>query len=293
MEEKSNSFSSLIDSASSILILLPTKPYLDQVAAGLSLYLSLRDKKETAISCSTPMVVEFNRLVGVNKITQEVGNKNLSIRFIDYKAQDIERVSYDIENGEFKLTVIPKPGVPSPKKEQVEFSYSGVSADLIILVGGLNETHFPQLSNKDLLGAKIAHVGTRSLTLAQNRAVMSFAKPASSVSELVALQISESGFTLDSDIATNLIAGIEEGSRDFKGQDVTAETFETVAKLLRSGGQRVPKEKFEKAAFPQGAIPVEPLFKKEEPDTSSEAGKKEVTPKDWLEPKIYKGTSIS
>lgn len=289
-----NSFSSLINSATSILILLPSKPYLDQVAGGLSLFLSLRDKKETSIYCPVPMTVEFNRLIGVNKITQEIGNKNLTIRFTDYKAKDIERVSYDVENGEFRLTVIPKPGAASPKKEQVEFSYSGVSADLVILIGGANETHFPQILSKDLIGSKLAHIGTRTLGVSPDRGVMSFARPASSVSEIIAGIIDENGLSLDSDIATNLIAGIEDGSRDFKGEDVTAETFEKFAKLLRAGGQRGPKERLERSAFPQGAIPMQPLFKKEETEkkpASQQGG--DATPKDWLEPKIYKGTSIS
>jgi hypothetical protein len=228
------------------------------------------------------MIVEFNRLVGVNKVSTEVGNKNLVIRFVDYKASDIEKVSYDVENGELRLTVVPKTGFVSPKKEQVNLSFQGISADTIILIGGASETHFPALAANDLAGAKIIHLGTRALT-SSAKAILSFARPASSVSELVAALIAEAGLTLDADIATNLLMGIEEGSRQYKGTDVTAETFETVAKLLRAGGRRLPSERIERAAFPQGAIPGEVI---------AEPEKKEA-PKDWLEPKIYKGTSIS
>ena len=277
-----NSFGSIIDSSGSILILLPTKPYFDQVAAGLALYLALRETKDTTITCPSPILVEFNRLVGVNKITSEFGNKNLTIRFTNYKASDIEKVSYDIENGEFKLTVVPKSGFASPKKEQVVFEYSGLSADTIILIGGADETHFPALSSKDLEGSRIIHVGTRALSLSREK-VMSFAAPASSISELVDTLINQSGLRLDQDIATNLLMGIEEGSGDFKGPDVTAETFEIVAQLLRAGGQRMPKERIEKGSYPPGAIPAQVV----------EIEKKEEAPKDWLEPKIYKGTSIS
>src|SRR3972149_3066864 len=126
------SFSSLVDSASSILILLPNKPYFDQVAGGLSLYLSLSDKKPTAVSCPSPMTVGFNRLIGVNKISSEFGNKNLVITFPNYDAANIEKVSYDIENGEFKLTVVPKEGFTAPQKEQINITHSGISADLVI-----------------------------------------------------------------------------------------------------------------------------------------------------------------
>ena len=281
-----NSFGSIINSANSVLILLPTKPFFDQVAAGLSLYLSLKEKKDTSISCPSPMVVEFNRLVGVNKITQELGNKNLVVRLVDYPAGNIERVSYDIENSEFKLTIIPKPGFPSPKKEQTNIGYSGVSADIVILIGGANKSHFPAItSSKDLAGAKIIHIGTRALSVSSESGIMSFAKPASSCSEIVADLIKEGGFVLDVDIATNLLIGIEEGSNKFSSSEVVADTFQTVADLMRVGGvrkQRSSHQNYQKEKFPPGSIPGKKIIEE-----------KKETPKDWLEPKIYKGTSIS
>ena len=275
-----NSFASIMSAAKSVLVLLPSKPYFDQVAGALSFYLAIKDKKEAAIVCPSPMIVEFNRLVGVNKISTEAGNKNLVMRFAGYKASEIEKVSYDVENGEFRLTVVPKTGFTTPKKEQVELSYSGISADTVVLIGGGNETHFPSLT-QELAGAKIVHIGTRAL--AGEGAVLSFARPASSVSELVAHLLEEAGLTLDADIASNLLMGLEEGSREFKGQDVTADTFETFAKLLRAGGRRT-SQRPDRSAFPAGAIPGE-VF--QEPE------KKEEPPKDWLEPKVFKGTSVS
>jgi len=281
-----NSFGSIINSANSTLILLPTKPFFDQVAAGLSLYLSLKEKKDASISCPSPMVVEFNRLVGVNKVTQELGNKNLVVRLVDYPAENIERVSYDIENSEFRLTIIPKPGFPSPKKEQANLGYSGVSADTVILIGGANKSHFPAItSSKDLAGAKIIHIGTRALSTSPESGIMSFAKPASSCSEIVANLIKESGFVLDVDIATNLLAGIEDGSNKFSGSEVVADTFQTVADLMRVGGvrkQRFSHQNLQKGKFPSGSIPGKKIVEE-----------KKEAPKDWLEPKIYKGTSIS
>ncbi|KKR86459.1 MAG: Phosphoesterase RecJ domain protein [Candidatus Woesebacteria bacterium GW2011_GWB1_41_10] len=277
------SFSSLIDSASSILILLPNKPYFDQVAAGLSLYLSLRDKKSTAVSCPSPMTVGFNRLIGVNKISSELGSKNLLITFPNYDAGNIEKVSYDIENGEFKLTVVPKDGFNAPQKEQIGVNHSGISADLIILIGGANESHFPALSQKDFEGARIAHIGTRTLT--SERGVMSFARPGSSVSELIASLIKENELPMDVDTATNLVMGIEDGSSNFTSSEVIPETFEMFAHLLRSGGQRQPKVKLSPVSFPQAEPVTEQIENKEE--------MVENPPSDWLQPKVYKGTSVS
>jgi nanoRNase/pAp phosphatase (c-di-AMP/oligoRNAs hydrolase) len=285
-----NSFGSIIESAKSVLVVLPTKPYFDQVAAGLALYLSLRDKKETAIMCPSPMVVEFNRLVAVNKIVPEVGNKYLNIKFVNYKAEDIEKVSCNVEEGEIVLSVVPKSGFEAPKKEQVEILYSGVSADTVILVGGATQSHFPIIPSPDLVSAKIVHVGIRALETDGSRGILSFARPASTTSELVASLIVESGLELDPDIATNLLAGVEDGSKGFKGFDVTAETFQIVANLLRAGGKRQLQEKLDSESFPPGSIPGEVLPQSVKIE---EVEKKETPPQDWLEPKIYKGTTVS
>ncbi len=282
-----NSFKNLVESANAITILLPQNPSMDEVAAGLSFYLALRDKKEVAVSCPTPMVVEFNRLIGVNKVSSDLGNKNLSIRFTDYEASDIERVSYDIENGQFKLTVIPKPGLSAPKQEQVEMNYSGLAGDTVILVGGNSADDFPALSSKDMLSSKIIHVGTKTLATSGDKALLSFDRPASAVSEIAYALISETGVTIDSDVSTNLLAGIEAASQGFKADGVSAETFEIVAHLLRAGGQRLVRNQ-NKETFPGNIIPGQAVFAgPDEPEV------KENAPQDWLGPKVYKGTSIS
>ena len=295
-----NSFSQLLESAKSVLILLPTKPYFDQVAAGMSLYLSLRENKDVTISCPSPLTVSFNRIVGINKVTTELGNKNLSITFKNYDANDIEKVSYDIENGEFKLSVVPKTGLQAPQKEQIDLNYSGVAADLVILIGGANDSHFPILESDELQGVKIAHIGTRAL--ASSKEVMSFAKPSSTTSELITAIIKENALPMDADVATNLVMGIEDGSGEFGSPDVTPETFETFAYLLRNGGQRPPK-RVNPANFPAGSIPTQPLTAKiqkaqevvQEMQGLDVNGTQETEadinpPEDWLQqPKIIKG----
>jgi hypothetical protein len=307
-----NSFVSLIDSAASVLVVLPTKPYFDQVAAGLSLYLAISDRKETTVYCPSPITVGMNRLVGVNKISEELGKKNLTIKFAGYEATNIDKVSYDIDGGEFKLTVTPKAGFNSPTENQVAVSYSGISADLIILVGGANDSHFPILESAELKNAKIAHVGTRVLD--SKREVLSFAKPGATTSELVVSLIKENGLTLDADTAANLVMGIEEGSSNFQSPETTPETFETFAYLLRNGGKRMPRVRLSPASFPPGAIPTKPFaapvkpqvvssspvqqtpVSKPEPVVSQIESKEEMVenpPEDWLQPKIFKGTNVS
>jgi hypothetical protein len=311
------SFKTIIDTAQSVLILVPTKPYFDQVAAALSLYLALRDQKSVSIVSPTETTVEFNRLIGVNRITQNLGNKNLVIRFADYKADDIERVSYDIENREFRLTVIPKTNLSAPQKDQVNLSYSGVSSDLVILIGGTNESHFPALSSKDIDQARFVHVGNKQISIDPAKKVLSFAGKAATVSEIVAYLVNEAQLKVDSDIATNLLMGIEEGTSNFTTSQVSAQTFQLVASLMQLGGKRVSQQGIASAQdFPQGAIPKTSSQSTQKPQVSqptqnvqgysaaqpvtqvpagdSQSQKEEIikekdAPKDWLKPKIFKG----
>jgi len=282
------SLKTVIDSAKSILILLPKNPYFDQVAAGLGLYLGLKATKDVSISCPTPMVVDFNRLVGVNKISSELGNKNLVVKFKDYNAEGIERVSYDIDGDEFRLSVIPKNGVIPPSKEQIAITYSGVAADTVILIGGANESHFPDLSKEDLLGAKLVHVGTNNLVLSNMRKYISLSENTSSTSEVVAKLLKGAGISFDGDIATNLLSGMHIGSKGFSSMNVTSETFQLAADLMQAGGKHNPKDRIEKKDFPRGSVPSPVSNPKPIQETKSEE-----PPKAWLEPKIYKGTSVS
>lgn len=321
-----DTFKTLIDSAQEILILLPTRTYIDQVASGLSLYLSLTASgKSVTISCPTDMTAEFSRLVGVDKVTKELGNKNLVIKFVNYNADDIDKVKADVEDGKFMLTTIPKTGKKSPSREQLGINYAGASPELVILIGGGNDTHFPALEIEEIKKTKIIHIGTKLLEIQKNDIeALSFATTSSSVSEIVANLIKESMLPIDPDMATNLLAGIEDKSNGFQSQETTAQTFEMFAELLKLGGKRIPKLSLPKN-YPQGSIPTKPfsmpqtaktftqqndqenmyqqhqnnVLQKTEEKVSTmtaEEAEKELEfdiPASWSEPKIFTGTSIS
>ncbi len=267
-----------LQDSKSVCIMLPKSPYLDQVAAALGLFLALKDKNPT-IFCDTPMTVEFNRLIGVNKISASVGNKNLIVKLINYPLANVERVNYDVDGNDLFLAVFPQPGVLPPTKDNVQISYSGVAADTVILVGGANETHFPLLSQKDFLEMKVVHVGITDIAL-PGRTILSLAKAASSISEVVAGYLFEMDAVTTDDIATNLFIGLSEGTRNFTTSTVTAQTFTLAGKLLEKGARREQMKAFVPKPTPTVPAP-----------TTSPANPN--VPKSWVEPKIYKGTSVS
>lgn len=298
-----NSFRGVIDSAKELLILLPNRADLDTVAAGLALYLSLSQEKTTIISSTQPMTVEYNRLVGVDKIKNELGGKNLTVKLVDYPAKNVEKVSYDIINEEFRLMVVPKEGVNPPGADQVQLTYSGVSAGTVILVGGNSEEDFTPLSSDELAKAKIVHLGTKELQLSKDRGILSFARPASSLSELIASLIKETGYKMDTDIATNLFAGLQKATNNMAGNNVGADTYEIAAYLMRNGAKKELPEALPRFPFPGGQLP--PNFGQQMPfrpaapalqQRPQEEVEDEPTPPDWLQPKIFtgnKGTSVS
>lgn len=261
-------FKEVLGQTKSALVILPQNPNFDAVAAGLSLSLVLHKfGLATTVSCPSQMIVEFNRLVGVNKIRQDLGDKNLVFSFANYPAENIERVSYNIDNGQFALTVIPKPGNSAPRQDQINVSYAGISSDLVIVVG----VNYPDglgrfAENKELLESANLTLLAVSPLSGWPRAIELIDTGDSSISEVVFDVVEELGVELDADIATNLYMGIEAGTVSFSSGQVSADTFEKVARLLRSGAQRAPE-----------------VIKPQE-------GKQ--TPREWMGPKVYKGSTL-
>jgi len=322
------SFRSVIAQSQSLVIFLPKSPSFDEVASALSLFLGLKDSKPVQIVSASPVTVSLNRLIGVDRISGETGNKNLVIGFSGYDANNIEKVSYDIVEDQFKLTVLPKSGINPPKAEQVRITYEGVSADTVILFGGNTDADFPQLSVKGTESSKMYHIGTHPLTVDPSKVIYTFAQPLASVSELTFFLLSEAQIQVDSDIATNFLMGIEDATQNYKSGNISAETFEVTAALIRAGGRRLSGETVDRNKYPQGSIPqviVKPEIPENQPvmqsvtatdyadfsqvqpeapqeiqdapiadDNAAKANEEILNPPDdWLQPKVYRGTSIN
>ncbi len=232
-----------LETAKSVLILLPQNPSLDSVAAGLSLYLALtKSQKSTSIGCPTEITVEFNRLFGVDKIKSRIGNQNLVVSF-SYQEDSLEKVSYDKDpqNQKFHLTIEPKAGLEPLDANQVEFSYTGSNADLIFVIGArsLEDLGFMYQQEKTLLDNKektLVNLSTLDKN-AQFGTVNLYDPTASGSSEIVLNILKALNLNLQQDIATNLLAGIESATNNLSSCN-TPETYETIAELIRLGAKK-------------------------------------------------------
>lgn len=229
-----------LDNAKSVFVLIPRNPSLDSTAAALALYLVLKEtEKSVAIGCPTKMRVEYNRLVGIDQISDKVGNRNLTISF-DYKEDSIEKVSYNVEGGRFNLVIQPKSGYPPLDSKSVEFSYEGIEAQVIFVIGAQRLEDLGELYAKEREAFGKATVINIDRAQANTKfGQVNLVEPSSiSISELMFSLIKQLGLKMDMDVAGNLLKGIEMQTQNFQAPFTGPDTFEVAAQLLRSGARR-------------------------------------------------------
>ena len=294
-----------LDEAKSVAVLLPPEPTTDMVASALGLFLSLKETGKLAqIGCGSPIKVENADLFGVDQIKNSIGNQNLIISF-DFKEENLKKVDYDVdENGKFMLLIQPQPGCEPPDTSSINYNYSGASADLVFVFGinGLEELGKIYADEKAFLD----HAKIVSLSLSGKpcnfAAIVLHSHVPGSLAEIVTFLLKSCQIKPSSDAANNLLSVISENTRNFSSPKVTADTFETVAYLMRAGGRlgrsplaatsrfgAFPPGPFGASPFMGGEEPMPPMFDDEPPPPPRPAG----IPGDWKKPKIFRsGQSV-
>jgi len=320
-----NQLNAPLEQANDIFVLLPQTPNLDQIAAGLTLYSSLKNSgKNVSIACPTQMSVEFSRLFAVDKIATKIGNRNLVISF-DYVKDAIEKVSYNIEEEKFNLVVQPKANQKPLDSESVSYSYSGAVAELVFIIGA------SRLEDLADLYASERKLFTDATTVSIHRLqITPFAKinlhepKINSLSQIVYHLMGHLKFPLTNDLATNILAGIDHATNKFQNPNISADTFAVASQLLQAGAKRQAMPSIQPQPFQpptrlkptsSQAQPTQPVFK---PMTQTQSAQipphpanqtqpqpktqtpptppqpqpsNQSVPKDWMQPKIFKGST--
>lgn len=294
-----------LQTAQKILIALPTNPSLDQVAGGLSLFLALKEhSKSPAVLCATPMTVEFNQLVGVDQVSDKFLGTDLVVNF-NYLMENIEKVSYNDENGRLNLVIQPKVNSPSLTPQMVSFSYAGAGTNLIFTIGVSNLQLLQQAGKSDFSNVAIVNIDNDP-NFSQFGEIGVYDPQAGSISEIILGLILGLGLSISPDMAQNLLNGIWRATRGLTALELEADAYEAVAICLRGGAHRPtdfmtkeqdfrqkPTAQFKpkptpawnqppqaKPAAPVAPVPTPPVVKQN-------------PPADWFEPKIYRGANIS
>lgn len=290
-------FKSLLDSARSVSIFLPQDPTLDAAAAALSLKISLETAgKSVVILCPSEITVGFNRLVGIDTVTSSFGSRNLVISFPG-QTEIVDKVSYNLEKGELQLVISPKNNAPDLDYRRLKFVSGTKKTDISLLVDvhRLTDLGTFYAANKDFFTAGPLVSVTVNPPQENYTNTQLFDPSASSLSELTAAVLDSLSLPLNLDVATNLLSGLEAATDQFSSSSVSPVTFETAARLLRSGAVRekpLSAQNFPSGSIPQTSpVPTSQLGYGTDSQLPEESPKKDPNP-DWYEPKIYQGSML-
>lgn len=266
----------LISKNNSGIIVLPAKATLDAVAAGTSMYLALTrlGKTVTLIASETPQ----SDMVGVDKIQNNLvtGGNNLVVSF-PYTEGSIDKVDYKIEDERFNLIIAPREGHEKLQPKDVQFSYTGGKIEFIIAIDAPNLNALGEIYQKNenkFSGKNIVNID-RHLINNNYGTINMVVKTSSSTSELVYQVIRSIGVDMDRDMATNLYTGIATATNAFSSYSVNADTFETIAQLLRAGAVRRPMPQMARPGMPGMPgmqSPMQPMprpFQQQQPQQGS------------------------
>lgn len=253
VERELNLISEVITKNSSGIIVLPAKPTQDAIASGTALYLALiKMGKNVSLVCSQ---MPESDISGADKIqtTIQTGGSNLVISF-PYVEGAIDKVDYGFNNDKTKFNVIimPREGSNKLQPKDVEFAYSGGKIDFIITVDTPNLNSLGDIYTKNQStfdGKNIINID-RHLINNNFGTINLVVKTAAATSELVLKVLQTMKVQLDKDIATNLYTGIVNATNNFSSYSVNADTFETVADLLRAGAVKKPMRQFNRPGMP-------------------------------------------
>jgi len=291
----------------SIGVAIGKNPGVDEMAAGLSLYLALSEaSKKVTIVCPTEPIVEVSSLVGIDKVKRSFeggANGDLMVSF-PYKEGEIEKISYTLEEG--KLNILVKAGEDglSFNEKDIEYKREGSAPGLVFVIGTPRISDLGTAFDMEVLkDSKIINIDYKP----ENQGfgdIPLIGKNASSVSELMANFISSLGLKMDTDIASNLLTGIITATDNFQNSATSALAFEEASVLLKKGAvrrntntlQNVAADAFfspkpePKPSFINASEDVEELIKKRLAKEDKKADE-DNPPDDWLAPKIYKGST--
>ncbi len=231
--------SSEINSASSVLVLLPSSPDADSLTAALSLHLSLKKAgKNSLIGCSS---LKFDSApLGVDQIQTAIGNQKLVISF-DYVEDKVDLVSYDLdESGKrFNLVITPKEGAAPLDPATVQYAYTGASADLVITFGINSLEELGKIYSDEKAFLDQASIININPARPSSFAKINLTATTVSVSELIGSLLKSMSLKPTVDAATNLYRQLLTATNNFQSQSVTAETFELAAYLMRHQASRL------------------------------------------------------
>lgn len=244
----------LLPTAKNILIALPAGSDLDKLAAGLALYLSLKQQgKEVSVVCDNTIRVSDSHLFAIDKVqnTLPQGGGSDFILTLEgvavpdstnptgWKVPSLSTMDYVAQNNNLDLIFHILPGQTFQPTRIVPRT-QGDNFNLIFVLGAAGLTHLGNIYNSN----QQAFSGVHTVNIDNQAANTGFGQTniidpnASCVSEMLVNILPGLGLPMTQDEASNLLAGIFEATNNLTNEKSNADTFMAVAQLLRVGGKK-------------------------------------------------------
>lgn len=239
---------SLLPTAKSILITLPANASIDILSSGLALFLTLETSgKQVSIVCQDSIKVGQSHLFGVDQIqsnTPSTDGGNLTLTLEGVAASDntipaLEKLDWFAENSNLNLVFHVSAG-QTFQPSRIVPRYQGSGFNLIFVVGAVNLNALGNIYNVSpqvFSGTHIVNVDTQVANTSFGQTNI-LDTGVSSLSEVMSNLITDLGFNLSSDSASNLLAGIFAQTNNLTDIKANAETYMAVANCLRVGGRK-------------------------------------------------------
>lgn len=237
----------LLPNAKKVAVVLPMNSSVDYLAAGLALFLSLKQAgKESFIATKSQILVGHSNLFGVGEIKDKLpqtSGGNLTLVLGDVVTPDgsvpaLEKLTWEPKGSDLQLIF---EVVPGQKFEPTSItpSYSGSGLDLVFVLGALTLSELGDIYTNSLQAFTSTHVvnidNKPSNALYGNSNAIDPAS--SSLSEMVSQIILGLQLPMDQDMASNVLFGIYSQTNNLQGGNVSPDTFMMVAEALKAGGK--------------------------------------------------------
>ncbi|MBU1031444.1 hypothetical protein KKE03_00750 [Patescibacteria group bacterium] len=319
----------LLPAAKNILIALPSGANIDKLAAGLSLFLTFEASgKQVSIISDDTVLASHGYLYGVDHIQKtlpqtEGGNLTLTLEGVaasNGTVPALEKLDWFAEGNNLNLVFHVLPGQTFQPAKIVP-KYQGSGFNLIFVIGAVNLNSLGGIYSQNpqvFSNTHLVNIDTQSANTSFGQTNV-LDNQASSLSEVMVNLISDLGFGLDADSASNLLAGIFDATGNLSDPKTSADTFMAVANCLRVGGKKPfgsaqghspdltsqvrPQSQPAQPTYDWSAVsaaiganigPVVPVAPQPSPEERpvGEGVISETVEPDWLTPKIFKGTSL-
>lgn len=250
----------ILPQTKSVLIALPVSSNIDKLASGLALYLSLKSAgKDVSIVCDDTILVGQSHLYAIDKVQKtlpQTGSGDFIITLEGVASNGVvpslEKEDYFVNGNNLDLVFKVLPG-QTFQPTRVTPHYKNGSFDVIFTIGATSLNNLGSIYVNNTQTFSSGHlVNIDNQQINTNFGATNIVEPnVSSLSEMVALVMSNLGLSLIEDISTNLLTGIFDETINLTNPKVGADTYEAVALCLKSGGKKPGQPQVQQPIPPQ------------------------------------------